>query len=79
MNLERGRGAPSRKMKDVVNLHQTTRVPPAKTHFHFKPPLSMENCFWSRKSAAPAKKINKYSIFYRNEDKNYNKIFKLYV
>lgn len=71
MNLERGRGAPSRKMKDVVNLHQTTRVPPAKTHFHFKPPLSMENYFWSRKYAA--KKINKYSIFYRNEDKNYNK------
>lgn len=64
MNLERGRGAPSRKMKDVVNLHQTTRVPPAKTNFHFKPPLSMENYFWSRK------KINKYSIFYRNEDKN---------
>lgn len=73
MNLERGRGAPSRKMKDVVNLHQTTRVPPAKTNFHFYPPLSMKNYFWSRKSAAPAKKINKYSIFYRNEGKNYNK------
>lgn len=33
----------------------------------------MKNYFWSRKSAAPAKKINKYSIFYRNDGKNYNK------
>lgn len=29
----------------------------------------MKNYFWSRKSADPAKKINKYSIFYRNEGK----------
>lgn len=32
----------------------------------------MKHYFWLRKSAAPAKKINKYSIFYRNEGKNYN-------
>lgn len=37
----------------------------------------MENYFWLCKYVV--KKINKYLIFYRNEDKNYNKIFKFYV